>query len=166
MCSWPRTRVLDVKTTFVVDRSFSKAFVVISVPLAPNFHCGNFAHFEAFTGRLGVVKCRSNLVPRVLPLLRFRERTLETRLVSFSKTLMINEEKTKEIITEEVWICDLNYHKIAPEISDKMHHKTLKHPLPQLLVHIINENIQRKNATYLPGQSPAPKINGKNTTLT
>ena len=79
---------------------------------------------------------------------------------------MINEEKTKEITTEEVWICDPNYHKIAPKISDKMHHKTLKHPLPQLLVHIINENIQRKNATYLPGQSPAHKINGKNTTLT
>ena len=140
--------------------------MVISVPLAPNFHCGNFADFEAFTGRLGVVKCRSNLVSRVLPLLRGRERTLGTRLVPFSNTLMINEEKTKEITTEEVWICDPNYHKIAPKISDKMHHKTLKHPLPQLLVHIINENIQRKNATYLPGQSPAPKINGKNTTLT
>lgn len=49
--------------------------------------------------------------------------------MSFSNTLMINEEKTKEIITEEVWICDLNYHKIAPEISDKMHHKTLKRVL-------------------------------------
>ena len=35
-----------------------------------------------------------------------------------------------------------------------MHHKTLKHPLPQSLMHI-----QRKNATYLPAQSPAHKIN-------
>ena len=112
--------MLDVKTTFVVDRSFSKVFVISAVPLTPNFHCGNFADFEAFTGRLEVVKCRSNLVLRVLSLLRGRERTLGTRLVSFSNTLMINEEKT----TEEVWICDPNYHKIAPKISDKMQHKT------------------------------------------
>ena len=47
-----------------------------------------------------------------------------------------------------------------------MHHKTLKHPLPQSLVHIINDDIQRKNATYLPAQSPAHKINEKDTTLT
>ena len=40
-----------------------------------------------------------------------------------------------------------------------MQHKTLKHPLPQSLVHIINDDIQRKNATYLPAQSPAHKIN-------
>ena len=38
-----------------------------------------------------------------------------------------------------------------------MHHKTLKHLLPQSLVHIINDDIQRKNATYLPAQSPAHK---------
>ena len=47
-----------------------------------------------------------------------------------------------------------------------MQHKTLKHPLPQSLVHIINNDIQRKNATYLPVQSLANKINDKNTTLT
>ena len=40
-----------------------------------------------------------------------------------------------------------------------MHHKTLKHPLEQSLVDIINDDIQRKNATYL----PAHKINDKNT---
>ena len=44
-----------------------------------------------------------------------------------------------------------------------MHHKILKHPLPQSLAHIINYDIQRKNATYLPAQSPAHKINDKNT---
>ena len=44
-----------------------------------------------------------------------------------------------------------------------MHKQTLKHPLPQSLVHIINDDIQRKNATYLPAQSPAHKINAKNT---
>ena len=37
-------------------------------------------------------------------------------------------------------------------ISDKVHHKTLKHLLPQSLVHVINDDIQRKNATYLPAQ--------------
>jgi len=47
-----------------------------------------------------------------------------------------------------------------------MHHKTLKHPLPQSLVHIINDDIQRKNAKYLHAQSPAHIINDKNTTLT
>ena len=47
-----------------------------------------------------------------------------------------------------------------------MHHKTLKHPLPQSLVHIIDDDIQRKNATYLPAQSPAHKINDKNIALT
>ena len=31
----------------------------------------------------------------------------------FSKLLIIHPEKTKEITTvKEVWICDLNYHKI------------------------------------------------------
>ena len=30
----------------------------------------------------------------------------------------------------------------------------------------INDDIQIKNATYLPAQSPAHKINDKNTTLT
>ena len=33
-------------------------------------------------------------------------------------------------------------------------------------MHIINDDIQRKKATYLPAQSPAHKINDKNTTLT
>ena len=33
-------------------------------------------------------------------------------------------------------------------------------------MHIINDDIQRKNATYLPAQSPTHKINDKNTTLT
>ena len=47
-----------------------------------------------------------------------------------------------------------------------MHHKTLKHPLPQSLVHVINDDIQRENATNLPAQSPTQKINDKNTTLT
>ena len=47
-----------------------------------------------------------------------------------------------------------------------MHHKTLKHPLLQSVVHIIKDDIQRKNATYLPAQSPANKINDKNTTVT
>ena len=47
-----------------------------------------------------------------------------------------------------------------------MHHKTLKHLLPQSLERIINDDIQRKNATYLPAQSPAHKSNDKNTTLT
>ena len=49
-----------------------------------------------------------------------------------------------------------------------MYHNTLKHPLPQpqSLVHIINDDIQIKNATYLPVQSPAHKINDKNTALT
>ena len=37
-------------------------------------------------------------------------------------------------------------------ISDKVPHKTLKHLLPQSLVHVINDDIQRKNATYLPAQ--------------
>ena len=60
----------------------------------------------------------------------------------------------------------LCFYSLAPKISDKMHHKTLKHPLPQSLVHIINDNIQRKNATYLPAQSPAHKIKDKNITLT
>ena len=40
-----------------------------------------------------------------------------------------------------------------------MHHKTLKHPLPQSLAHTINDDIQRKNATYLPALSLAHKIN-------
>ena len=32
---------------------------------------------------------------------------------SFSNSLIIHAEKTKEITTvKEVWICDLNYHKI------------------------------------------------------
>ena len=32
---------------------------------------------------------------------------------SFSNSLVIHEEKTKEITTvKEVWICDPNYHKI------------------------------------------------------
>ena len=44
--------------------------------------------------------------------------------------------------------------------------KTLKHPLPQSLVHVINDDIRRNNATYLPAQSPAHIINDKNTTLT
>ena len=39
-----------------------------------------------------------------------------------------------------------------------MHHKTLKHPLPQSLVHIINDDT-------LPAQSPAHKINDKNINL-
>ena len=31
----------------------------------------------------------------------------------FSKSLIIHEEETKKIVTvKEVWICDLNYHKI------------------------------------------------------
>ena len=38
-----------------------------------------------------------------------------------------------------------------------MYHKTLKYPLPQSLVHIISDDIQRKNATYLLAQSPAHK---------
>ena len=42
-----------------------------------------------------------------------------------------------------------------------MQQKTLKHPLPQSLVHIIIGGIQRKNATYLPAQSLAHKINDK-----
>ena len=33
-------------------------------------------------------------------------------------------------------------------------------------MHIINDDIQSKKARYLPTQSPAHKINGKNTTLT
>ena len=33
--------------------------------------------------------------------------------ISFSNSLIIHAEKTKEITTvKEVWICDLNYHKI------------------------------------------------------
>ena len=44
-----------------------------------------------------------------------------------------------------------------------MHNETLKHPLPKSLMHMINNDIQRKNATYLPAQSPAHKINDKNT---
>jgi len=55
---------------------------------------------------------------------------------------------------------------LAHKISDKMHHKTLKHPLPQSLVYMINDDIQRKNATYLPAQPPAHKINDKKITLT
>ena len=47
-----------------------------------------------------------------------------------------------------------------------MRHKTLKHPLSQSLLHIINDDIQRKNATYVPAQSPAHRISDKNTTLT
>ena len=35
------------------------------------------------------------------------------------------------------------------EYFDKFPNKTLKHPLPQSLVHIINYDIQRKNATYM-----------------
>ena len=42
----------------------------------------------------------------------------------------------------------------------------LGQPLPQSLVHVINDYIQRKDATYLLTQSPAHKINHKNTTLT
>ena len=41
----------------------------------------------------------------------------------------------------------IHTHYAIAFISDKMHHKTLKHPLPQSLVHIINYDIQRKNAT-------------------
>ena len=39
-----------------------------------------------------------------------------------------------------------------------MHHKTLKHLLPQSLVLVINDNIQRRNATYLLTQSSVHKI--------
>ena len=35
------------------------------------------------------------------------------RQQAFSNSLIIHAEKTKEITTvKEVWICDLNYHKI------------------------------------------------------
>ena len=35
------------------------------------------------------------------------------RYLNFSNSLIIHEEKTKEITTvKEVWICDPNYHKI------------------------------------------------------
>ena len=40
----------------------------------------------------------------------------------------------------------IHTHYAIAFISDKMHHKTLTHPLPQSLVHIINDDIQRKNA--------------------
>jgi len=37
-----------------------------------------------------------------------------TANIAFSNSLIIHEEKTKEIITvKEVWICDPNYHKIS-----------------------------------------------------
>ena len=36
------------------------------------------------------------------------------------------------------------FYSVAPKISDKMHHKTLTHQLLQSLVHIINDEIQRK----------------------
>ena len=42
------------------------------------------------------------------------------------------------------------FYSLAPKINDKMHHKTLKHPLPQSLVHIIIDDIQRKNASCRP----------------
>ena len=36
-----------------------------------------------------------------------------TKYVAFSNSLIIHDEKTKEITTvKEVWICDPNYHKI------------------------------------------------------
>ena len=46
------------------------------------------------------------------------------------------------------------------------HYVTVLDMYAAALLHIINDDIQRKNATYLPAQSPAHKINNKNTTLT
>ena len=54
--SRPRTRALDIKTAFVVHRSFSISFCdqsSLSFRVPSNFHCCDFA---AFTGRLSVVK--------------------------------------------------------------------------------------------------------------
>ena len=59
---------------------------------------------------------------RIIPIIQMRYTCLSAldRCFSlyFSNSLIIHDEKTKEINTvKEVWRCDLNYHKILPTLA-------------------------------------------------
>ena len=70
---------------------------------------GYLAHFEQRDQKSWEVgKTAKQLISRKV---LFRSEVFVT--ATFSNSLIIHEEKTKEITTvKEVWVCDPNYHKI------------------------------------------------------
>ena len=56
---------------------------------------------------------RLDLFLPLIHLFWFQQNSLRLRNSNFSNSIIIHAEKTKEITTvKEVWICELNYHKI------------------------------------------------------